>query len=195
MLAFFGAGGLAMGEGSLDVVQPAAGFGQILEALAVEGGFEGSAVGVAAEDDVLDLEDVYGVLDGGRDAVDVAGRDGNDVADAAADEEVAGFGLEDQVGENAGVRAGDEEPLGGLGLGEQVKMVALEGEDFGAEALVSCEQPGHFVRLVCLVQLVHPMRRLHWSQLILTDAIGWEMKAADSAMSWDRLIEIASVGR
>ena len=46
---------MAVGEGALYVLQPAAGFGEFFEAFAVEGGFEGAAVGMAAEDDVLYL--------------------------------------------------------------------------------------------------------------------------------------------
>ncbi len=70
VFALFGAEGLAVGEGAFDVAQPAAGLGEFGEGGAVEGGFEGSAVGVAAEDGVFDLEDFDGVFDGGGDAVD-----------------------------------------------------------------------------------------------------------------------------
>jgi hypothetical protein len=98
--------------------------------LAVEGGFEGAAVGVAADDGVFYVQDFDGVLDGGgaRRRRRLPAGDGDDVAGVAGDEEVAGAGLEDEVGDDAGVRAGDEEPLGGLHLGEQVELRLLLGK-------------------------------------------------------------------
>ena len=86
VFSFFGAERLAVAEGSFDVVQPAAGFGEFFKAFAVESGFERATVGVSAEDDVLYLEDFYGVFDGGGDAIDVIAADGNDVADATGEE-------------------------------------------------------------------------------------------------------------
>jgi hypothetical protein len=103
VFAFFGTQGLAVRKRAFNVVQPAAGFGEIFETLAVEGGLEGSAVGVAAKDDVPHLEDFYGVFDGGGDTVDVIAADWDDVADAAGDEKVAGLGLKNEVGNDAGV--------------------------------------------------------------------------------------------
>ena len=44
MFAFFGAERLAVAECSLDVLQPAAGFGELLQAFTLQGGFHGSAV-------------------------------------------------------------------------------------------------------------------------------------------------------
>ena len=137
VFALFGAEGLAVSEGSFDVVQPATRLGEVLEALAVEGGLEGAAVGVAAEDDVLYLQGFYGVFDGGGDAVDFVAAYGDYIANAAGEEEVAGAGLEDEVGDDAGVRTGDEQPLGGLHLGEQVELGFLVREDVAVEAAVA----------------------------------------------------------
>jgi hypothetical protein len=143
LIALFRAQRLAVGEGSLDVVQPAAGFGKIFQALRIQCGLERAAVGVAAEDGVTDLEDFDGVFDGGGDAVDFIAGDGDDVTGVAGDEEVAGLGLEDEVGDDAGVRTGDEEVLGRLRLGEEVEVVALFGEDFFVKAPVSLNQIVH----------------------------------------------------
>jgi hypothetical protein len=148
---------LAVGEGSLDVVEPLAGFGKFFQALAVDGGLERAAVGVTAEDGVLDLEDFDGVLDRGGDAVYVgfAIGDGDDVAGVAGDEEVAWTGLEDEVWDYARVRARDEEILRGLAVREQLELVALAGEDFAVKALVAFDEGfdriDRFVRhVVCL---------------------------------------------
>ena len=160
MFAFFWAERLAVREGSLDVVQPAAGFGEVCKAFAVKGGFERSTVGVAAEDDVLYLQDFYGIFDGGRDAVYVIAADGNDVADAAGEEEISGAGLEDQVGDDAGVRAGDEEPLGGLHLGEEMVLGSLLREDVAEKAAVAFDE-GFDMRLFWIARFVHNLR-LPW---------------------------------
>ena len=128
---------LAVREGALDVLEPAAGFGQVFEALAIDGRFERAAVGVAADDGVLYVQDLDGVLDGGGGPIDVVAGDGYDVAGVAADEEVAGAGLEDEVGDDAGVRAGDEEPLGSLNFGEQVELGLFLRKDVAVKALVA----------------------------------------------------------
>ena len=145
VFAFVGTEGLAVGEGAFDVAEPAAGLGEVFEAFAVESGLEGSAVGVTAEDGVLYFEDFDGVLDGGGDAIDFGAGDGDDVAGVAGDEEVAGLGLEDEVGNDAGVRAGDEQPLGVLDFSEEVEMALLAGEDFVVEALMSFDETVHGV--------------------------------------------------
>lgn len=137
MFAVGGVEGLLVAECALDVLEPAAGFGELGGVGAVEGGFECSAVGVAADDGVLNVEDFYGVLDGGGGAVDICSGDGDDVAGVAADEEVSGAGLEDEIGDDAGVRAGDEEVLGGLAVGEQVELRLLAGEDVLVKAFVA----------------------------------------------------------
>ena len=133
-------GGLAVRECALDVLEPAAGFGQVFKAFAVDGGFERSAVGVAAYDGVLYMQDVDGVLDGGGGAIDIVAGDGNDVAGVAADEEVAGAGLENEVGDDAGIRTGDEEILRRLRLGEEMVLRLLVREYVAMKALVAFDE-------------------------------------------------------
>jgi hypothetical protein len=55
------------------------------------------------------------------------------------------FGLENQVGQDARVRTGDEEPLRSLHLGKEMEVIALLGEDFVVKAPVpfaSCRVQG-----------------------------------------------------
>ena len=85
----------------------------------------GPAVGVAAHDDVRHAEDLDRVLDRGRGP---AGHRHvrNDVAHVANDEEIAGLGARDEIGDDARVRAGDEERLRVLAaLGEAAKERAV----------------------------------------------------------------------
>ena len=135
--------GLAVGEGSLDVVQPATGFGEFFEALAVQGSFEGATIGVAAKNGVLHVEDFDGVFDGGCAAIHVRSSNGDDIAGVASDEEVTGAGLQDEVGDDAGVRAGDEEVFRGLHLGQQMKIGAFGGKDVLMKPLVAFNQLIH----------------------------------------------------
>jgi len=153
VFAVGGVEGLAVGEGAFDVFEPAAGFGEIFQALAVDGGFERTAVGVAADDGVFDVEDFDGVLDGGGAAVNVGSGDGDDVAGVAGNEEVAGTGLKDEVGDDAGVGAGDEEPLGGLRLGEQVVLRSFLRKDVAMKALVAFDE-GFDVLLVGIARYI-----------------------------------------
>ena len=53
----------------------------------------------------------------------------NDVADGAAEEHVAGFGLQDQIGNDARVGTGDEEGVGRLTIGEEAEALLLAGKD------------------------------------------------------------------
>src|SRR5215469_2217330 len=92
VLAIGGIGRLAMAEGGLYVVQPAARLGQMLEPLAIEGGFHGAAVGVAAKDRVLNFENFDSVFDGGGGAVDIGGRNGHYVAGVPGNEQIAWAG-------------------------------------------------------------------------------------------------------
>ena len=70
------------------------------------------------------------------------GRD--DVASGAAQEHVAGFGLEDEGGNDAGIGAGDEEDIGLLHVGQKVELVLHAGEHFAAEAGVAVEETLHY---------------------------------------------------
>lgn len=79
-----------------------------------------AAVGVAAGDDVLDAEDLDGVLDGGGLPAGVARAvRGHDAARRAQLEELAGPGAGDQGGYDPGVGTGDEQD--GLGLARSVR--------------------------------------------------------------------------
>jgi len=140
VFAVFGVEGLLVGEGALNVLEPSAGFGKPGWVGAVEGGFERSAIGMAADDGVLYVEDFDGVLDGGGSAVDVGSGDRDDVACVAADEEISGTGLEDEVGDDAGVRTGDEEPFGGLHLGEEMELGFFVREDVAEKAAVAFDE-------------------------------------------------------
>ena len=96
--------GLAIFEGVFDVGEPEFGLGEGFEGYVVNGGFKRAAIGVAAEDDVADFENFNGVLDGCGDAVvGVVGFGGDDVTGVAGDEEIAGFGLQDEIGDDAGI--------------------------------------------------------------------------------------------
>ncbi len=143
VFAFFWTERLPVGEGAFDMMQPAAGFGQLFQALAVERSLERAAVGVAAEDDVLYLQYFDCVLDGCGDAVDIIAAYGDDVADAARKKEITGTGLEDEVRQNARVGASDEEPLRVLHLGQQMKLLSLAGKAFAMKALMPFNQLLH----------------------------------------------------
>ena len=132
-----------MREGRLDMVQPAARLGQALDALAVEGGLERAAVGVAAENSVLDPEHLDGVLDRRRHPVHIVTRYGHHVARVASDEQVAGTGAQKEVRHHARVRAGDKEPLRRLHLRQQVKLALSGRKDLGEKPLVSLDQSLH----------------------------------------------------
>src|ERR1700676_2694326 len=99
---------LAMAECGLDVAQPAARFRQGFETLPMQRGLHGAAVGVAADNGFLYLENFDGIFNRGGSAVDVVATYRNDIAGVARNEEVAGTGAEDQIGNDAGVGAGDE---------------------------------------------------------------------------------------
>jgi len=129
----------------LDVAEPFGGEGQAGEVGLVEHGFEGAAVGVAADDDMADVEDFDGVFDGGGDAAGHGAVGRANVARGAAEEHVARLGLEDEVGDDAGVSTGDEEDVGLLQFGEKVELVLHAGEDFAAEFSVTVEEALHWV--------------------------------------------------
>ena len=148
------AGGNARREklpGGLDVAEPFGGERQAAEVAAHGGiagigrqnGFDGSAVGVAADDDVADAENFDCVFDGRGNAASHGALRRNDVAGGAAEEHVAGLGLEDEVGDDARVGAGNEEDVGLLDVGEEVEVVLHAGEDIAAEAGVALEKMFH----------------------------------------------------
>jgi len=145
LIAVGGVERLAIEEGGLDMLEPAAGLGQIHQAGVVDGGLQRATVGVAAEDGVLHLQDFDGVFDGRRAAVHIIGGGGHDVAGVAGDEQIAGPGAEKEIGDDARVRAGDEEKLRRLRLGQKMKLIAAEREDLLVKMLVSCDQTIHAI--------------------------------------------------
>jgi hypothetical protein len=96
---------------------------------------------VAADHDLLDAEDLHGVLDRGRLRCGVLeGVRGNDVARGAQLEELAGTGARDQGRYDPGVGAGDEQDVGGLALGEVSELLRALSEAAGVvdEGLHEC---------------------------------------------------------
>ena len=85
------------------------------EFLVVQGGGDASARGVAADDDVLDLEVLDGELDD-RQRVDVRG--GQDVGDVAVAEDLARFEAQDRRLRAARVGAADPQDLRGLAFAQ-----------------------------------------------------------------------------
>jgi len=90
-----------------------------------------------------DVEDFDSVFDSGGNAAWHLALRRNDVAHGAAEEHVAGLGLEDQVGNDARVGAGDEEDVGLLAVGEKVKLILPLREDVAAEAGIALEETFH----------------------------------------------------
>jgi D-alanyl-D-alanine carboxypeptidase len=134
---------LAVVESGFDMRQPAAGFGQMLEVFALDSRFHRSAIGVAADDDMPYPHHVDGILDGGSDAVNIIAGDRNHVTDGARDEQLAGTGAQDQVGDNARIGAGDEEKFGRLALSQQAELRPALRKHFADEFLVSLEEAFH----------------------------------------------------
>jgi len=108
----------------------------------VEHPFHGPAVRMAANDDVANLQGHDGEFDRGNLAAAGGAVSRDQVAGVAEDEEIAGAGVGNEVGIDAGVGAGDEERLRLLATGELLeklgsrpKDVALEAVDTGDELL------------------------------------------------------------
>ncbi len=86
-------------------------------------------MGVAAHHDVLDAEDLHGVLDGRRLSGGGGGAvGGNDVAGGAQFEQLAGPSARDEGRYDPGVGAGDEQDLGGLARGEAGELLGSLSE-------------------------------------------------------------------
>src|SRR5690606_1075949 len=127
--------GIAVGVAALDHVtdplrlrEPALDEGQARHPLGVHDCVDGSALGVTADDDVLNVEDLDRVLDcGGGAPREAEARD--DVAYVSDDEQLTRRGRGDEVRYDAGVAAGDEEGLGALARGgELLEELAMRGE-------------------------------------------------------------------
>jgi len=94
---------------------------------------------VAADDSEAHFENFDGVFDSRCASIDVSGGDWDDVAGITGDEEIAGLGLKDEIGENTRVGAGNEEVLRALRLSEEVEMIAARRKGFVAKAFVARE--------------------------------------------------------
>lgn len=118
-----------MAAGVFAVGEPAGYSGQVLGFVGAPDGFHGAAVGVAADDDVRNLEDFEGVFKarGFAGVFTVKGR--HEVAGVTVDEEFTGGGVSDEGRVDAGVGAGDEERGGRLALGETLEKGFVLGED------------------------------------------------------------------
>src|SRR6185369_8742250 len=105
--------------------------------IAEEGG-DGAALRMAADDDVADLQEIHGELDGGGGGVGIALRAGgrDDVADVFDDEQVAWLALGDELSEDAGIATGDEQRVRVLSFLRQfAEQLAVIAELFGAKLM------------------------------------------------------------
>lgn len=108
-----------------------------VELVVGQGGLDASAGGVAAEDDVLDLEVLDAELDGGEEG-DVGGVD--DVGDVAQDEDLAGLLVQHGGLGDARVAAADPQDVGGLALGAVLEELGVFGGDVAGPDLVGLER-------------------------------------------------------
>ena len=114
-------------------------------ALVAAEGVDAAAGGMSEDDDVLDLQRPDGELDGGRGAVVVGVGlvGGHEVRDVADHDHLPGIGVEDDLGRDAAVHAGDHQDARVLpGLGELGVVVALAPEARVAEAPVALHEAG-----------------------------------------------------
>ncbi len=114
-----------------------------------EKGVNGAALGVAADDDVVHAQIIHGKFDGGGGGVGIAGGAGgrNDVADVFDDKQIAGFAVGDELGEDAGIRAGDEKGVGVLpGLRELAKKFPVISELFVPEFMDAFDELLHRIK-------------------------------------------------
>src|SRR5205085_4487835 len=114
----------------LGVGQPLGDGRKIRNLRRIEQAFDGAAVRVTADDDVLDAESCDGELDRGRFAASLTGMGRNDVAGVPEDEQVAGLRLREKVRVDAGIGAGDEERLGVLSVSERLEQSLERTEVF-----------------------------------------------------------------
>jgi hypothetical protein len=96
-----------------------------------EQGSDRAAVAVAADDDVLHREHECRELDSGRRAVEagIGSERRDEVADVADDEEVSRKGARQEVGDDAGVRAADEQGAWALSFSDEALVVLTEARE------------------------------------------------------------------
>ncbi len=98
---------------------------------------------MATDDDALDAERSYRILDAGRDAA-CRGRVGRyDVADIAHDENIARLPLSEKLRHHAAIRASDEHGEGGLRLAELSEQITLGAVNVSMEAQNAIDEPVH----------------------------------------------------
>lgn len=124
-----------------------------------ECGDHATAAVVAADDHVLNLEDIDRVLQDSE-QVEIGFRD--DIGDIAVDEDFAGCEAGDLVGGHAAVRAADPEVLGCLLVGEFGEERRIFGFDQGRPVAIFLKQVGECVhRELAVIQAVWPMSVHH----------------------------------
>ena len=89
--------------GTIEILEPHTGMRKGGKGLLVERGLNGATIGVPADDDVFYFEDFHGIFNGGSDASRKFAARRHDVSDIAADKEVAGLSLKDEVGYDPGI--------------------------------------------------------------------------------------------
>ena len=89
------------------------------------------------------LQHLHCVLYGCRYAIHIAHGRRHNVADAAADEQIARSRAEDQIGHDSRIGAGDEKPLRRLAFRQEMKLTAARGEYVGEKPLVAFNEPLH----------------------------------------------------
>ena len=98
------------------------------------------AMGVAADDDVLDAESRHGVLDGRCFPSMARTMRRDDVPGIAKDEEIAGLCLRQHGWDDARVGTGDEQGFGVLALRQLLKQPLQRNEILGLELMDSFNQ-------------------------------------------------------
>src|SRR5690606_21189450 len=111
--------------GYLRMLQPGPHGGHATQLFRIEHCLHGAAVGMTADDDVLDAQGNHRVLDGSGYTAEHLPVGGYDVADVAGHEQITGGTLGNEFGHHPGVCAGDEHRLGGLLERQFVKQLLL----------------------------------------------------------------------
>ncbi|SPO56150.1 protein of unknown function [Pseudomonas sp. JV551A1] len=110
--------GLIYDLGRVGVPQPTGHGGHVIQALACGNGGHRTTVGVAADHDVCNVKSSDRVFDRGRNATWLWPIRRHDIAGVADDKQIAGLALGDQFRHQSAVRAGDEERLWRLLIGQ-----------------------------------------------------------------------------
>jgi hypothetical protein len=140
-------------QGGVAMLEPGIHGRHRLVTMAAEDGLHGPAVGVAADDNVLDVKGEDGVFDRSRNPSVNLTVGGDNVAGVPADKEIARIALEDHVRNDAGVGAGNEEGGRVLLGGQVLEEAGTLGEYFGAKARVSIKESLHGVLIFGMVAM------------------------------------------